>query len=154
MALTRTAAPEDAESLMRLINAAFVVERSFIDVERVRLEEVCELQERGAFLVAGDFEACVYVELRGERGYFGLLSVEPGRQGNGLGRRMVDEAERYCRENGCSWMDLRVVSVREELPPFYRRLGYAECGTEPFESEFPTKMPVHLIRMEKRLLVP
>lgn len=154
MALTRAATSEDTERLMRLINAAFVVERTFIDVERVRLEEVRELQGRGVFLVAGDFEACVYVEPRGARGYFGLLSVDPSLQGNGLGRRMVDAAERYCRERGCSWMDLRVVSVREELPPFYRRLGYAECGTEPFVSEFPTKMAVHLIKMEKALLVP
>ena len=152
MALTvRTAAPSEAEALMRLINAAFVVERSFIDVDRVRLEDVRELQQKGAFLVGGGMDACVYVELRGDRGYFGLLSVDPPRQGNGLGRAMVDAAEQYCRERGCRWMDLRVVSVREELPPFYRKLGYAECGTEPFQSEFPTMVPVHLIRMEKSL---
>jgi GNAT superfamily N-acetyltransferase len=99
-------------------------------------------------------EACVYVEPRGDRGYFGMLSVDPARQGIGLGRAMVAAAEEYCRERGCEWMDLRVVSVREELPPFYRRLGYAESGTEPFESEFPTKMPVRLVKMQKRLSAP
>jgi GNAT superfamily N-acetyltransferase len=152
MALTtRIATPEDADALMRLINAAFVVERSFIDVERVRLEEVREFQRTGAFLVAGEMEACVYVEVRGDRGYFGLLSVDPARQGRGLGRAMVEAAEQYCRDRGCRWMDLRVVSVREELPPFYRKLGYAESGSEPFESEHPTKAPVHLIKMSKPL---
>jgi GNAT superfamily N-acetyltransferase len=142
---------DDAEALMRLINAAFVVERFFIDVERVRLDEVREFQQKGAFLVAGEMDACVYVEVRGDRGYFGLLSVDPAKQGNGLGRVMVDAAEQYCRERGCRWMDLRVVSVREELPPFYRKLGYADAGSEPFESEYPTKMPVHLMRMQKAL---
>lgn len=151
MALTRIASNEDAEALMRLINAAFVVERFFIDVERVRLDEVRELQHRGNFLVAGEMEACVYVEVRGERGYFGLLSVAPSRQGNGLGRAMVDAAECYCRDRGCRWVDLRVVSVREDLPPYYRKLGYAESGTEEFVAEFPTKMPVHLVKMEKAL---
>lgn len=151
MALTRIATPDDAEALMRLINAAFVVERFFIDVERVRLDEVRELQERGVFLVAAEMEACVYVEIRAGRGYFGLLSVDPARQGNGLGRALVDAAEQYCRERGCRWIDLRVVSVREELAPFYRKLGYSESGTEPFVSEFPTKMPVHLVKMEKVL---
>lgn len=151
MALTRIATSEDAEALMRLINAAFVVERFFIDVERVRLDEVRELQERGEFLVAGEMEACVYVEIRGERGYFGLLSVDPARQGNGLGRALVEAAESYCRERGRRWVDLRVVSVRDDLPPFYRKLGYVESGTEEFVSEFPTKMPVHLVKMEKPL---
>jgi GNAT superfamily N-acetyltransferase len=147
----RVAQPADAEALMLLINEAFVVERFFIDVERVRLEEVHEFLETGAFLVAGDMEACVYVETRGERGYFGLLSVNPALQGNGLGRTMVDAAEQYCRERGCRWIDLRVVSVREELPGYYRGLGYVESGSEPFESEHPTKVPVHLVKMEKRL---
>jgi GNAT superfamily N-acetyltransferase len=150
--MVRIATEDDAEALMRLINAAFVVERSFIDVDRVRLDEVRELQRRGAFLVHGDMEAGVYVELGNGRGYFGLLSVAPERQGSGLGRRMVEAAERYCRDRGCEWMDIRVVNAREELPPFYRKLGYAECGTEPFVSEFPTKIPVHLVKMEKRLL--
>ena len=148
---TRIATPDDAEALMRLINAAFVVERSFIDVERVRIEEVREFQQRGVFLVAGEMDACVYVEVRGDRGYFGLLSVDPARQGSGLGRAMVDAAEQYCRDRGCRWMDLRVVSVREELPPFYRKLGYSESGSEPFESEYPTKVPVHLVKMAKPL---
>jgi GNAT superfamily N-acetyltransferase len=151
MALTRIATSEDAEALMRLINAAFVVERFFIDVERVRLDEVRELQERGEFLVAGEMEACVYVEIRGERGYFGLLSVDPARQGKGLGRALVEAAESYCRERGRRWVDLRVVSVRDDLPPFYRKLGYVESGTEEFVSEFPTKIPVHLVKMEKPL---
>jgi GNAT superfamily N-acetyltransferase len=154
MALIRIAAPRESEALMRLINAAFVVERFFIDVDRVRIDEVRELQETGVFLVAGEMEACVYVEARGERGYFGLLSVDPARQGNGLGRALVDAAEQYCRDRGCRWMDLRVVSVREELPGFYRKLGYVESGTEPFESDYPTKLPVHLVKMQKRLSAP
>jgi GNAT superfamily N-acetyltransferase len=151
MALTRIASTGDAEALMRLINAAFVVERFFIDVERVRIDEVRELQTRGEFLVAGEMDACVYVELRGERGYFGLLSVEPSKQGSGLGRALVEAAECHCRQRGCRWIDLRVVSVREDLPPFYRKLGYAESGTEEFVSDYPTKIPVHLVKMEKAL---
>jgi len=151
MAVIRTATTGDAEALMRLINTAFEVERFFIDVERVRLDEVREHQQKGAFLVAGNMEACVYVEVRGDRGYFGLLSVDPAKQGNGLGRMLVDAAEQYCRERGCRVMDLRVVSVREDLPPFYRKLGYTDSGSEPFESEYPTKMPVHLMKMQKAI---
>jgi ribosomal protein S18 acetylase RimI-like enzyme len=67
----------------------------------------------------GDSRVCVYVELRGDRGYFGMLSVDPSRQGRGVGRRLIDRG-RYARANGCTAMDIRVVNLRTSLPPFYR----------------------------------
>jgi len=81
---------------------------------------------KGKFLVAGNsssLAACVYVELRGDRGYLGLLGVDPLRQGTGLGRRMMDAAENYFREAGCQAVDLRVISARTPLPAFYRHLA-------------------------------
>jgi len=95
--------------------------------------------------------ATVYVEVRGERGYFGLLSVEPALQGRGLGRLLVDAAEAQCRAVGCTAMDIRVVDVRAELPPFYRRLGYRETGSEPFSEDGAAKMPCRFIVMSKAL---
>ena len=48
-------------------------------------------------------------------------------------------------------MDLRIVNLREELPAFYRKLGYTETGTEPFPETEPTRLPCHLICMSKQL---
>ena len=48
-------------------------------------------------------------------------------------------------------MDLRIVSVRAELPAFYRRLGYVETGTEPFSEEGKLKMPCHFVVMSKAI---
>jgi hypothetical protein len=48
-------------------------------------------------------------------------------------------------------MDLRIVNLREELPAFYRKLGYAETGTEPFPESEATKLRCHLICMSKEL---
>jgi hypothetical protein len=48
-------------------------------------------------------------------------------------------------------MDLNVVNLREELPPFYRKRGYAEQGTAPFPGDAPTKLPCHFVRMSKPL---
>lgn len=49
-------------------------------------------------------------------------------------------------------MDLRIVNLREELPPFYRRLGYVETGTAPFQEEIKSKLPCHFVLMSKPLV--
>ena len=99
----------------------------------------------------GVLAGCVYTELRGERGYFGLLAVDPQRQRSGIGARLIAAAEQHCRSAGCQVMDLTFVNVRQELPAYYRRFGYIENGTLPFPADQLTKIPVHLVRMSKPL---
>lgn len=150
----RLAQTADEEALVRLINAAFRVEQPFIEGERIDLAGVGGYMEKGRFLVAEDsagLVGCVYVELRGERGYLGLLGVDPLRQGSGLGRKLMDAAEGYFREAGCRSVDLRIVSARTPLPAFYRHLGYEETGTAPFAPNVPLKVPCHYILMSKSL---
>jgi predicted N-acetyltransferase YhbS len=150
----RTATAADAEALAALVNRAFLVERFFVEGDRTSADEVRGLLSRGAFLSIDDGGApiaCVYVQLRGERGYFGLLSVEPSRQGEGLGRRLVLAAEEHCRAAGCRAIDILVVDLREELPPFYERLGYSRTGTQPFSDPERAKRPCHFIAMSKPL---
>jgi ribosomal protein S18 acetylase RimI-like enzyme len=144
----------DVDALVRLINAAFRVEQPFIEGDRIDAEGVCSYMAKGEFLVAGGstaLAACVYVELRGDRGYLGLLGVDPLRQGTGLGRKMMDAAENYFREAGCRAIDLRVISARTPLPAFYRHLGYRETGTAPFAPDAPVKVPCRYILMSKTL---
>jgi ribosomal protein S18 acetylase RimI-like enzyme len=152
----RVAALEEAPALAALINAAFEVERFFVEGDRTSAAEVGALMAKGAFLVAeaeGALSACVYVETRGRRGYFGLLAVDPRRRGSGLGRALVAAAEDHLRVRGCEAADIHVVNLRTELPPFYRRLGYAETGTVPFPEGRATQ-PCHFIRMSKPLAAP
>ena len=150
----RVATPADAAKITGVINAAFrIAEGFFIDKERITETEVEELLGKGAFLVAetdDELNGCVYVELRDERSYLGLLSVDPDRQQGGLGSLLMNAAENYCRERGSSFMDILIVNLREELPPFYRKRGYVENGTTPFP-EVETKLPCHFINMAKSL---
>jgi GNAT superfamily N-acetyltransferase len=144
----------DAEALARLINAAFLVEQPFIEGDRINPDGVRAYMEKGKFLLAEDsagLAGCVYVELRGARGYLGLLGVDPPRQGTGLGRQLMDAAENYFREAGCRAVDLRIVSARTPLPAFYRHLGYVETGAAPFPPDAPAKVPGHFILMSKSL---
>lgn len=152
---TRLAAPADAEAISRLINEAFrTAESFFIDGDRTNPEEIRAKLGSGAFVVTerdGQLVGCVYVEIRGERGYFALLAVEPGYQGKGLGHALVAAAEDYARRAGCRFMDLRTVNLRTELPPYYQKLGYIETGTEPFPANVRPKLPCHFVKMSKAL---
>jgi N-acetylglutamate synthase-like GNAT family acetyltransferase len=151
---TRAAEPEDAEKITRLVNDAFRPERFFTDRDRTNPEKVRNLLLQGKFLLAeeaGTLIGCVYVELRGERGYFGLLAVDPLRQKSGCGSFLIAAAEDICRAAGCRVMDLTIVNLRLELPGYYRRRGYEESGTLPFPADQHTKVPCHLIQMSKSL---
>jgi GNAT superfamily N-acetyltransferase len=151
----RTAGFADVDNIVRLVNAAFRLERFFVDADRTDPDKVRALLEKGTFMLAeedGAMVGCVYVELRGDRGYFGLLAVDPARQRAGMGSRLVAAAEEYCRAAGCRFMDLTTVNLRKELPGYYRRRGYVENGTLPFPADqYPPKMPCHLVKMSKPL---
>ncbi|HET9995488.1 MAG TPA: GNAT family N-acetyltransferase [Candidatus Acidoferrum sp.] len=150
----RLAQGADVQALARLINAAFRVEQPFIEGDRINPDGVRAYLEKGKFLLvedSGGLVGCVYVELRGDRGYLGLLAVDPPRQGTGLGRKLMDTAENYFRAAGCRAINLRIVSARAPLPAFYRHLGYAETGTAPFAPDVPVKVPCHYILMSKSL---
>jgi predicted N-acetyltransferase YhbS len=150
----RIAEPADLEAVTALINLAFKVERFFVEGERIHIEAVRELSGKGRFILVYENDSlagCVYVEIKGERGYVGLLSVNPKRQRSGIGSGLMQAAEEHCRESGCSFADLRIVNIRLELPGFYRRLGYRETGTAPLTAGIVTKIPCHFVEMTKAL---
>jgi GNAT superfamily N-acetyltransferase len=150
----RLAQGADVEALVGLINMAFLVELPFIEGDRINADGVREYMKKGKFLLAEDsvgLAGCVYVEVRGDRGYLGLLGVEPRRQRTGLGRKLMDAAEDFFRTANCVAIDLRIVSARAPLSTFYRHLGYVETGTAPLPPDAPAKVPCHFILMSKSL---
>src|SRR5258708_7566764 len=118
----RVGQADDVNALAVLVNAAFRVEQPFIEGDRIDPEGVRSYMAKGKFLVAEDstgLAGCVYVELRGDRGYLGLLGIDPRHQGTGLGRKLMNAADNYFRETGCIAIDLRVISARTPLPSLY-----------------------------------
>jgi GNAT superfamily N-acetyltransferase len=150
----RFAETADVAAIAALVNAAFRPERFFIDADRTNPEKVAALLHKGKFILFFEGESlagCVYAEPRGERGYFGLLAIDPTRQRRGLGSQLIAAAEDHCRKAGCRFMDLTFVNVRQELPAYYRRFGYAEAGVLPFPPDQIPNQPVHLVQMSKTL---
>jgi ribosomal protein S18 acetylase RimI-like enzyme len=85
--------------------------------------------QRELFLVGeldGRLVAAIMVGYEGHRGWVNYLAVEPERQGRGVGRRMMREAERRLRALGCPKVQLQVRTENEEAIAFYRKLGYTE----------------------------
>jgi ribosomal protein S18 acetylase RimI-like enzyme len=152
----RMASDADRTRLISLINTAFSVE-SFMEGTRTDDKRLAEEMRKGSIMVAedgsGQLLACVYAEVRGARGYLGMLAVDPAHQRAHLGRRIVSAAEEHLRRQGCEAVDIMVLSLRTELPPIYRKFGYVETGTEEFHLAHLVKAgrECHGIVMSKRL---
>jgi GNAT superfamily N-acetyltransferase len=151
----RIATEADSEAIAGLVNTAFLVERFFIERDRTNPETVRGMMTKGKFLLVENGHniiGSIYAELRGERGYFGMLSIDPSHQGHGVGRELVQTVEEDFRTAGCKFCDLKIVNVRTDLHEMYHRWGYVDTGTGVYDDPTPTKIPVHFVNMSKRLL--
>src|SRR5215467_10656588 len=105
----RAAGGDDVPGIVDLVNAAFAVERSFVDRDRTHADEIGAMIRKGTFLVVdgdgGAPVAAMYIEKRGGHAYLGMLSVRPSAQGRGLGRAMMTAAEAHVRAWGCDAID-------------------------------------------------
>jgi predicted N-acetyltransferase YhbS len=152
----RLATGTDQPRLIAMINSAFAIE-TFLEGTRTDAERLGAMMQKGSILVAedapGELVASVYFELRGKRGYMGMLAVDPAKQGAGLSRLVIAAAEDRLRQEGCEAVDISVLSLRPELLPIYRRFGFVETGTEEFKFSrtFREDVECHCILMSKQL---
>ena len=68
--------------------------------------------------------AAVMAGYEGHRGWINYLAVSPNCQMQGLGRRMMDEAEGRLRKMGCPKINLQVRTSNTGVIDFYKALGY------------------------------
>jgi len=81
----------------------------------------------GLFLVGerdAELVAAMMVGYDGHRGWVNYLAVDPGLQGQGIGRLLMQEAERRLEAIGCPKLNLQVRNENEAVLAFYRALGY------------------------------
>ncbi|RKS08748.1 ribosomal protein S18 acetylase RimI-like enzyme [Nocardiopsis sp. Huas11] len=144
----RDADPADVPALVDLVNSCYrgdssqqgwTTEADLLDGQRVDADGLLALLARTdtRLLVVeldGDLVACCELRRDGQDAYFGMFSVRPGRQGGGLGRIVLAEAERTAVAGwGSRRMRMKVIRQRTELIAWYERRGYKSTGnTEPF----------------------
>lgn len=149
----RRATLDDVSALHALVESAYrgetsragwTTEADFLDGQRTDPDELTTLVRGPStrLLLAHQDGALVgCVMLREETGcaYLGMLSVRPDLQSAGVGRALLDEAERVTRvELGRTEMRMRVISLRDSLLAWYERRGYRRTGErEPFPYEEP-----------------
>lgn len=139
----RNATADDVAAIVALVESAYrgnssrqgwTTEADILDGQRTDAAGVAELLDKpdSRVLLAaseGVLIACAHVEKQGAAGYFGMFSVRPDRQGGGIGRAMLAEAERIARQEwGCTEMCMTVISIRDELIAWYERQGFRRTG--------------------------
>jgi ribosomal protein S18 acetylase RimI-like enzyme len=81
------------------------------------------------FLVAeqeGEIVGTAMAGYEGHRGWINYLAVSPPLQKGGLGRQLMDHAERLLRERGCPKINLQVRTSNRGVIAFYERLGFVQ----------------------------
>lgn len=167
----RWASTDDVRAIVALVNSVYrgdssrlgwTTEADLLDGQRTDAEEVAQLlaASESEFLLADDAHGllgCAHLKRDGDVAWFGMFSVRPGRQGQGLGQEFLQEAERRVRQLwAVGGMRMSVISLRSELIAYYERRGYGRTGdTLPFPADprFGTPKVEHLefMVLEKRL---
>jgi len=124
-AVLRPYRPGDREALVSLWSVCDLTRPwnnpyRYIDRKLARDAENLLVLEAGEELIGS-----VMVGYDGHRGWVNYLAVHPDHRRQGLGRMLMDEAERRLGEIGCPKVNLQVRTSNEAARDFYRQIGYS-----------------------------
>jgi len=145
----RSATRADIPALHALIESAYrgdsarqgwTHEADLLDGQRTdpaALTEIIDDQDQRILIAldGSDIIGCVQIANKTNRmTYLGLLSVDPRRQTNGLGRILIAAAEHAAVTYfDADTIEMTVIKQRHELIDYYQRRGYSPTGKErPF----------------------
>lgn len=121
--------------LLDLVRRSFATMDGVIDppssVHRLTPATLAEKAARETVLLAlvgGRLAGCVFLADRGSDVYVGKLAVEPGMQGKGIGRRLMDAAEHHALGLGRTALELQARVELTGNQAAFARLGFREAG--------------------------
>lgn len=139
----RPATVADVPALVALVNSAYrgessragwTTEADLVGGQRVDVNGLTEIIDNpdNVVLVHEQDNApvgCVRLERTADDCYLGLMTIRPTAQGSGLGRQLLEAAERWAVEHWSSRsMHMTVIIQRVELLAWYQRRGYRRTG--------------------------
>jgi ribosomal protein S18 acetylase RimI-like enzyme len=143
--------------------SSWTSEADFLTGPRTSVDEIAAIMRDplARFLVATDgtkdLAACALIRNEEASGYFGMFAVRPDIHGAGLGKAMLDAAERHIKD---LWrlktVYMTVINLRHELIAYYERRGYKRTGErKPFPFDLPglgaTRTDFHLVVLRKHV---
>uniref|UniRef100_A0A7S1NIR2 Major facilitator superfamily (MFS) profile domain-containing protein n=1 Tax=Eutreptiella gymnastica TaxID=73025 RepID=A0A7S1NIR2_9EUGL len=157
--------PEDVPVLVAVINEAFMDDAFFKKQAYHDRTNTSDTRARmrnpdTSFLVAKDAQGqvlgAVYVawNAASQKGLLGQLAVPKASRQRGVGRALVEAAERWCLErNGNKVFDMEVplVDIRPELFPYFERQGYRAINKMlfPFPEVLSSAHAVSVVNYQK-----
>jgi ribosomal protein S18 acetylase RimI-like enzyme len=102
----------------------------------------------------GHIDGFVYLEqIKNNRLYLGMLTVNPTQQAVGIGRQLLMAADEHARKLHCEAVKISVITSRSELIAWYERRGFVATGKviPLVTTTSVAKEPVDLMIMEKAL---
>jgi ribosomal protein S18 acetylase RimI-like enzyme len=75
-------------------------------------------------VLGGHIVATCMAGYEGHRGWINYLAVSPHHRGQGIGRRLMEEAEKNLVAAGCPKINLQVRETNHAVIKFYERIGY------------------------------
>jgi len=145
----RQADNKDIDAIVTLVDSAYrgessrqgwTTEADLLDGRRTFSEEVAEIisAEHNVILLLEEGDkllASVQVKKLSGNGvemcsaYLGMFAVAPASQNLGIGKIVIEYAEKFVLENWqCSEMEMTVIQQRVELISWYKKLGYQQTG--------------------------
>ena len=137
------AQPSDLDALHALIERAYrgdsarggwTHEADLLQGQRTDIEALSDLLASAddTIIVARDgasLAGCIAVTIKpGGIAYIGMVTVDPSRQANGLGRQLLASAETHAAAAGATVAEMTVIVQRAELIAWYERRGYRLTG--------------------------
>ncbi len=150
----RRAVESDVEAIVALVNSAYrgessragwTTEADLLGGQRTDAEEISRLigMDNSVVLLCMCAEEIIgsvhLARADAATAYLGMLVIRPDLQGQGLGSRLMDEAEKTSRaEWRVARMQMQVITLRHELIAYYGRHGYRRTGEiRPFPASDP-----------------
>lgn len=141
------ATPQDAKAIAERVNSAYrgepsrkgwTTEANLLGGQRTDTAMIQSLLAQSLFRLAWDGNTLVGTQqiehLNATTAELGMLAVAPERQGDGVGRRLVNDAAVIAQSRfSCGTLRIRVLHQRTELLRWYESLGFQKTGeTAPF----------------------
>ena len=143
--------------------SGWTTEADLLDGQRTDADAVAAMvaDADGCVLLAetadGELVGCCRVERMERRAHFGMFAVDPARQAERIGGRLLAAAEDLARGWPADEMEMTVIAQRAELIAWYERRGYQRTGeTRPFpygDERFgkPRRDDLHFVVLTKPL---